>query len=746
MATNDEQQKGKASAAAAVGNLDITQIEDSEVDQLANMIESFYKQDTTVKTKLSYNWERNHLFLDGNQWLTYDGNRDTGGTWQRLTVNKQNEYIPRPVTNYIFDGYQTLKSYVIKNKPRSTVRPNTQTARDKNAAKIAELVLDANWERLNEQENYEYGAACLLTYGTVFKKSFWDTSVITMAKIPRMTVQPQIDPMTGAVTGETETQAVDPETGDLLFDEIPLGDVNTQVVEPYRIALDPLATDLHKARWIMEYSIQSIDWVKETYGKDGPGYTGRIDELKEETQLQGSMKRFYQLKNSAGIKNTLQLDGMSNGGSEAALTNSVVVKEYYERPSSKHPKGRLVVVANGVTLYAGESPCAGPEQGDWHPYSDCRWEIVPGRFWGKSPLDVACDIQKQVNSIDAVIVLTRKTMAVPQKLVPQGSNIAPGTWTGRPGQQVEYRDQGGAKPEVIPAMGVDATVFQERSQRVEDIKNCMGAIDILKGDRPPGVNAASALSLLYEVGTGKLFPILDRWKRFVERDQKKQLRLVAKYYQEPRPDFVRLLQMKNKELSKQAINQFIGEDLLDNCNVIVEAGSNIPKLQAAQQARLQEAAQAGTLNLELPANRMEYNRQMGITGFDNDVGPDMKRAEWENDLMDSIEYSPDNRPVVLDVDDHAIHKQMHASRMKEPSFMEASPQVQQIYMAHIQEHEQMEAQQHQAQMIQEMQSGQPAEEAADGTQPQELNSRGKGATSKMKNALAQDAMVPGAIE
>lgn len=728
------------------GNLDITQIPNEDVEALANAIEAFYKQDTTVKIRLSYAWDRNHRYLDGDQWIVFDGDRDSGGQWRRLNVSKANEYIPRPVTNYIYDVYQTLKSYLIKNKPRSSIRPNTQAFRDKSAAKVGELVLEANWERLNEQANYEYAAACLICYGTVFKKSYWDTTSATMARVPKTEVQPQVDPNTGEVIGQNEVPALDPETGEQLFEEIPLGDVNSDVVEPYRIALDPLATDMHKARWIMEYSIHSLNWIKETYGREGDGYTGKVDEVKEETQLSGSMRRFYQLKNSSGVRGAIPLESGQGGSGYAPLTNSAVVKEYYEAPSLTNPKGRMVVIANGVTLYAGPSPYEGPELLDWHPYSECRWELVPGRFWGKSPLDSACEIQKHINSIDSTIILTRKTMAVPQKLVPAGSGIADGTWTGRPGQQVHYRESGGAKPEVIPGVGVDAMVFQERAQRVDDMKQVTGAMDILKGDRPPGVNAASALSLLYEVGTGKIFPTLDRWKRFVECDQKKQLKLTARKYKEPRPDFIQLLKSKNTELSEETIGKFIGSDLYDNCNVIVEAGSNIPKLQAAQQARLQEAAQTGTLNLELPANRMEYNRQMGIAGFDNDVGPDVKRAEWENDLMDNIKLSPDNKPIRLEVDEDTVHMEIHARRMKEPSFIEAPPEVQQAYTAHYQEHMDAKSQKDQAMAMEAMANGQPAQPDAGGNAPQKLAGRGKGAPQPARNALMQDIKVPGQVE
>jgi hypothetical protein len=729
------------------GNLDITQVENEDLDALASKIESFYKQDSTVKTRLTYNWDRNHKFLDGNQWIVFDGDQQTGGMWKRLTVSKANEYIPRPVTNYIFDAYQTLKSYLIKNKPRSSVRPNTQTFKDKAAAKIADLCLEANWERLVEQSNYEYAASCLLTYGTVFKKDYWDTTSVSMVKIPRMQQQPQLDPQTGMQIGMIEVPEVDPETGEEMFDELPLGDVNTEVVEPYRIAIDPAANDLHKIRWIMEYSIQPISWIEETYGKEGPGYTGKIDEVKEEKALSGSMRRFYALKNSSGVKNSTALaEGSTSAAGDVELSNQAVIKEYYERPTAKYPKGRMVVVANSICLYAGDSPYSGSEQGDWHPYSECRWEIVPGRFWGKSPLDVGVEIQKQINSIDAVIVLTRKTMAIPQKLIPTSAGIAPGTWTGRPGQEVPYRDAGGAKPEIIQGHGVDTTVFQERAQRLEDLKNTMGAIDILKGDRPPGVTAASALNLLYEVGTGKLFPILDRWKKLVENSQKKQLKIITKMYKEPRPDYIRLLMAKNSELSEEAINKFIGTDLYDNCNVTIEAGSNVPKLQAAKQAALQEAAQVGVLGLELPANRMEYQRQMGIEGFDNDVGPDVKRAEWENDLLDNIELSPDNRPLVLAVDNHEIHMDVLARRMKEPSFMSASGPVQQAYMAHYQEHMDADAQAKQAATLEAMANGQnPADvhQQQGGNAPSPAQSHGKGATKEMKNVLNIDAMVPG---
>ena len=742
-------QTNSAGVTSSAGQFDLTVVDNNDLDQLAVDIESFYKKDTTQKQQLSWHWERVSLFLDGKQWLVFSNSSTTGGMWTRLETNKNNDYIPRPTTNYLFDCYQTLKSYLIKTKPRSTVYPNTDLYQDKMAAKIATLCLEANWARLKEQANYEYAAACLVTYGTVFKKSYWDTTECVMAKVPRMIQQPQTDPNTGAVVGMEEVQATDPVTNEPLYDEMPLGDVNTDVIEPFRIAMDPNVNDIHKIRWIMEYSVQPLSWIKEVYGKDplqNPGYTGRAEEVEEETTLQGGLKRMYQLKQSSGVKAQGVGAFVNSSGSDEHIVNSAVVKEYYERPSAQYPNGRMVVVANGICLYAGDSPYIGPELGDWHPYSECRWEIFPGRFWGKSPLDNAAEIQKQINSIDSVIVLNRKTMAIPQKLIPISAGIPHGMWTGRPGQEIFFRDVGGGQPpQVIQAHGVDPTVFQERAQRVEDMKTITGAIDILKGDRPDGITAASALEMLFEVGMGKLFPVLDRWKNFVEQDQKKQLRIICNKYKEPRPDFIRILQQMNRELSADAINNFIGSDLHDNTNVVVEGGANVTHLKAARKQELREMASMGALNLADPANLQQYMEDMGIQGYNQQFNKDQKRAQMENSQLDNLMNTPNKKPIVFVWDNHAIHLNEHYDRMKDPSFMELPPQVQQEYMAHTEQHIQF---QQQAQMQANMAvaaSGQPPQPAQGTQPPQPMRKQptGKGPTHKVQDALATDTLNAG---
>lgn len=752
-------------------------IKTDDLDGIAQKIENYYQMSHGTANALSWHWSQNQLMLDGQQWLVYEGNRETGGQWKRLSPSPQNEYIPRPVTNYLFDAYQTVKGYLLKNKPRITVRPNTTQNKDKTSAKIAELVAETNWERLQEQENYEYALSCLVTYGTVFKKSYWESAYTSLVSVPRMVQRPAVDAATGFPTGQMEqVQAVDPQTGEYLFDELPLGDVATAVIEPFRIALDPVASNLHDIRWILEYSIRPLSWIVENFdkpvqgGEQPPvsedatqtldeegapippqeeGYTGLAKSVKSEKHLSAAMRRFYQLKTSSGVKGIMGsgLGQTSSGGDSQMLEEAAVVKEYYERPTRDNPHGRLFVVANGKTLYAGPSPCSGPEQGDWHPYSSARWEIMPGRFWGKSPFDDTTEIQKHINSIDSVAVLNRKTMAIPQKLIPRGTMAVNDSWTGRPGQKLYYTPgSNGEKPEIIPAAGLDPQIFQERAQKVDDIKQIFGAPDILKGDRPPGVTAFSALNLLFEIGAGKLFPIADRWKRFIECDQKKQLTLVAQKYREPRPQFIQKLMAMNTELTVDQIKSFIGKDLYDNCNVLIDPSSSVPKMKAAEQAKLMELAQLGVLNLEDPANKQEFLERMDIVGFNGGYGKDADRAKFENDQIDGLALNPMGmKPTRLSCDNDDVHIAVHNDRMKEPSFQELPAEVQQSLMMHIEQHQQAKDELLHQQMIQAAMMGQPPQPSAPNPmQQQESIRKGSGITSKTKNAMNPDLMPFGA--
>ncbi len=137
---------------------------------------------------------------------------------------------------------------------------------------------------------------------------------------------------------------------------------------------------------------------------------------------------------------------------------------------------------------------------------------------------------------------------------------------------------------------------------------------------------------------------------------------------------------------------------------------------------------------------IEFLRQLGVTGFDNDVGPDVKRAEWENDLLDNLHNNPNNKPVLFDADDDAVHIEIHNKRVKQPSFMSLPLECQQAYFMHVQAHEQSASMKQQAQMMQQMAMQGPP---PGGQAPQAMSPSHMGQPPKaVKEALHADVLSP----
>ena len=665
-------------------------------EDIASKIETYYQQDLSDKLQRAYSWDEAIRFLDGDQHIEYNVSLNR---FQQITVSKNNDFIPRPTTNYILPNVKTIVSQLTKQRPQAQVRPNSKDPQDIGAAKVSDLVLDAKHEELREEEKQMekayWGVAC----GTVFKKIFWDESTTKVLKVPKYKTieQPteEVPPTDGQPEGTSaapvpKTQQVEVQDG---FDEFPVGDINSQVIPPFNIAVALNTRSPLELEWVMEYSVQKIDWIKETYGKTGNGYTGKASEVTEEKNLNAVLQLEFKLRSLVGRRS-----GGSSSGESYQLKDSAVLKEYYQRPTTKSPRGRMVVVASGKTLF--DSP---PEDGSpyfvegfddsWHPYVDWRFEIIPGRFWGKGGIEEQVPIQRRINAIDALIILNRRTMAIPQWLIPEGSGVPNGYISGKPGLNIPYRPVGanGAKPEKIIASGLSQDVFKEREQAVVDIKRVGMTQDVLEGVNPVGVKTAYQLEQLQENALAMYGSVFQRWEKSYEREEIKKLLLISKRYKEPREDFGKKLKAINKDITDIDLSLFKGSDLRDNVNVRVEVGSSIPRSKAGENALLREMVNGKILDVIGNAiNKKEFLEKMGLKGkFDSEKNCDITRAEWENSIIEygdiqNLLIDPNNpNASVLELDDHETHIITHSIRMKDPN---VSIETRQKYLTHIEEH------------------------------------------------------------
>ena len=153
---------------------------------------------------------------------------------------------------------------------------------------------------------------------------------------------------------------------------LPMGDISVATVSPFEIIPDPMATSVRDAKWIIHAKAYTPQEVEDLYGK-------KVSPDQEETVLD-----VWKSKVSS-------LLGFRTG--ETTETETVTVREMWERPSKKHPEGRLVVATPSELLYSGPNPMP---QGEL-PFVAFKHIKVPGKFWGMSGIEQMIPIQKELN-------------------------------------------------------------------------------------------------------------------------------------------------------------------------------------------------------------------------------------------------------------------------------------------------------------------------------------------------------------
>ena len=100
---------------------------------------------------------------------------------------------------------------------------------------------------------------------------------------------------------------------------------------------------------------------------------------------------------------------------ESQDTEYVLLKTFRAEPDKSKdgyfPEGRTIMVIGDKAMHIG--PLEEYLEGKL-PYRHIRYRVLPGEFWGLSPLQPAIPLQKRLNAIDSAIVANRKQNINPQ--------------------------------------------------------------------------------------------------------------------------------------------------------------------------------------------------------------------------------------------------------------------------------------------------------------------------------------------
>lgn len=561
-------------------------------------------------------------YYAGHQWIARSPGTNT------LVPLPKEPWQVQYTANRIMPAVRTELAKVLKHKLTKGVVPASTEDQDIRAARIADKVVEWLEYDLKLQEIDEEAVMWTLVTRIGFIKCFWN-------------------PTKGVTVAQEDGR------------DIKLGDVDIEVVNLFELKWDSAASRWGDVRWAVQQRQRTVEYIKEVYGKDVPPEDGL-----HATNIYDGKLRSLSSASSSGMF-TAQ---------PTKVKDCAIVKEMWEMPSAKYPKGRRVTVANGVELFYEEDIGFGEEDNSERqlPFFPLIHIPIPGKIIGSAVVEQLIPVQREYNKSRSQIIENKNLMANPKWVAEEGSCEDIDT---APGAIVWYK-KGFTPPQMTQPTSLGADVDKNIQHCLEEFMHISGQMEVSNGTTPSGVSSGVAIQLLQEQDDTKLAPTISKYGRFKQGYLSYLLKIIRYKY-----DVERTVNVVGKNRRVEAL-QFKGSDLTST-DVRFEEQSVTQLSAAGRKQFIMELIQMGVLNPQMDKDLIFRALELGITDEIYDASEiDVQQAMNENGAWSKQDMSPITREFY----NHEVHIAQH-NRFRKGEEYEALPEeLKAIVDAHVQEH------------------------------------------------------------
>jgi len=709
--------------------LDATQ-DPAEVSSMARQL---VQSDSDYKILPAKQWVENFLYFCGGMGPasrmmagTVTGNSlATGYSSAGSSVSRRR--IPK-----LFKAIQAMASNTTRQKPSIKVWPIGDDEKSESKAKMSNLLLDYLWDVDNEDDlNYEVMLWALMSPMGIRKDYI-------SYEFNASRLWPVMEQMQDPMTGQVSEQPMIGEGGQPMMQQMPWN--QTEIHSAFNVFMTPTATSFDKVDFVGDTTVRRIGWIKQQFNRNEEGYLPwNLRELKPGNwsftammALQSSMKQLtfgaYRMLRSWNFNYVSMKDGC-------------VCVDLYVQPSPQYPKGRRIFIANGLTLYDGESPAYKESPATkWHPYAGLCYERVPGRPWGTTYAEKLTDLQRAYEQARTDWDQLRRTMAVPKMVLPVGCQIERDVNTGNE-EVLRFNPfgPGGGKPEYLNAPQPSNVIMDDVKMMQSEWTEISGITEIMQGIRPQGVSTYRGLAILEESARNMQNNFIRMYEKLIQVGQWNKLENLRYCLQYPNKNLTNALKIFKKVkqyITDIDIQDFIGSDLAGY--VDIEPMSSIGKSNLALQEKYSALAQMGVLGdiVNDPDLNSEFKRKMDVVGFDKPQNKQVAMARYENQMMlQSEDIQQVITPPIHEWDDPAIHLREIDNLLNDPSLQNKQFIIQSL-LSHRQLHQMQMAQI----MAQQMEQQIASQEAQAGLGSEKGNGSGFATQANMGQGGQQETL------
>ncbi len=608
-------------------------------------------------------WWRVLLYLLRRQWIFYDSKR---GQWRDKRLA---QWIPKPTNTKMNEVQQSLRSMFAAVELGSIVRPNGQDPKNVITAEAADALEPLLREEHKMPTVWADADFWLTALGNVILHPWWNPDEGPIAQMPAYgcpLCQAEHPPATidpaGDLTCPACKAAGEPEPGMLepipeSEQPIPQGKGCTDVVSPFEMLVPS-----GYLNWTDVRELVRPRWRTKSYVE------GKYPELaKTLTWSKAPNERSIQLLKAISGQSDLSGSpfGIASSGSD---TEGIVEYELWAKARPDFPQGLIArflgdgddakMITDQNESLPGPIPYLDANNLPLWPWIHVGYDTFGGRLWSQGPLEMLIANVDKINRLDSRIELIVDRVSNPVWLEPKGAQVE--RIGGMPGIIIRYHQLGanGGKPERIDGMNVPASLFELRNQYLAEIEASAGTNDILKGERPPNIEAYSALNFLAEQGQ----------KRFTSAFKAR-----GTAYQEW---FTIALELERQWGPPERVQAALGPnrtwgfqvfqkaDLSGNVSIVVEDGTTTPKTSLGKRASIVDANQLKLINPADPDQAWGLFGHLGlrelVPSLDKAVSAALREQHMYEEWVRGGRTQGPNPLVRIDyVDNDQLHAQQH---------------------------------------------------------------------------------------
>jgi hypothetical protein len=616
---------------------------------------------------------RNCLFYLGQQWLRFSR---TAQQWKPIQLP---DWFPKQVTNLFAVACDLMKSVFMQSDPQSVYTPASSDAADIAAARVAPDISRFIDIEVEQSQLESQAAAWLVITGNFFIIDGYDNDprhgtrfIADMMCLDCVRHVPAEESGEGAcpMCGSPNLmEARDPDTGEAMGQELPIGKMFSEVCGPFEIHFDLVAGELDKSPYVYRARTYPVEVLKDMF----PDYA---DDIKpDDAGIDSGM--FYQTALAYVTNGTTSTPG-NYGGSVGSVDNvpRATLYHLWVRPTKNLPRGGEALIVGERALWKSE--LVAHDEGDrpFVPVTHGGFNKVAGRVFCKTPADDAVYQQVQINMTEAFVQLGIQRTSNGTWLLPKGIGID--AITGEPGEKIWYSAMLGVKPERIPGSEMPGSVFRWLDSRAKAMQDLTHTQDVMRGKAPEGVPTLGGAQLLLERGLAGFADGLKSWGRAWNSSRRNRLNIWREYCAEEKTVMV-LGKNKSWEAKK-----FTKADLSGHITCYLEEASIAPKSKAYDQLMISQMIDKQMIDLRDPEQRIQVFTKFDQPDFIGGLDLNVKDAGKEQEeFLQTGRWRP--RPGI---DDDSVHNMEHLKFNKSDDFFKLPPQAQQIAIQHTLYHQQ----------------------------------------------------------